>query len=53
MKTSGDLRDIQVKEQEEVDKVKELKAEISSLKARHDREVNKLKTEYDEKVSTI
>jgi len=49
MKTSGDLRDIQVKEQEEVDKVKELKAEISSLKARHDREVNKLKTEYDEK----
>ena len=50
MKVSGALRDVEEREKDEGKKVKELKAELSRLAAKHTKEVDKLQTEFEEKV---
>ncbi|CAL1536848.1 unnamed protein product [Lymnaea stagnalis] len=49
VKASGDLRNVQDKENEDADLVKDLKAQISRLQSKYEREINKLKTECEEK----
>lgn len=51
IKASGELRTVQDKEKEDEDTVKELKATISRLQSKHERELNKITRDYDEKVS--
>ncbi|XP_013092550.2 chromosome-associated kinesin KIF4-like [Biomphalaria glabrata] len=49
IKASGELRTVQDKEKEDEDTVKELKATISRLQSKHERELNKITRDHDEK----
>ncbi|KAH9489789.1 Chromosome-associated kinesin kif4a [Bulinus truncatus] len=49
LKASGELRNVQDREKEDEDQVKELKSTISRLQSKHEREVDKITKEYEEK----